>query len=74
MVAAGERAREPVSAGLERFRVVGCDRAERREADRAEQLHGHVDDPRREPAVALGRVGHAEREQRQERRSGTEAE
>ncbi len=63
MSALGER----VAARAQRLRVIGRDRAERRQADRAEQLHRDVDDPRGEPRVLRRRVGHPHRQQRQER-------
>ena len=52
VVSAGQRARQRIAAGAQRLGAVGRDRAERRQADRSEQLHGYVDDPRRQARVA----------------------
>ena len=74
VVAAGQRAGQRVPAGAQRLGVVGRDRAQRGQADRAEQLDRDVDDPRGQARVPRGRVGHADRQQRQERRARAEPE
>ena len=74
VVAAGQRALKAVPGLRQGLRVVGCDRAERRQPDRPEQLHRDVDDPGGEAAVLRCRVGHPDRQQRQERGAGAEPE
>src|ERR1700728_4066925 len=74
VVSTGQRLGQRVPAGAQRVRVVGCDRSERSQADRAEQLHRHVDDARGKPGVAGSRIGHPHRQQRQERRTGAKSE
>ena len=73
-IAASQCSREGVAAGLQRASVVGRDRSQHREAERAGHLQRDVDDAGGEACVLARHVRHGDREQRDERQAGAQAE